>query len=118
MEVLRRTLVMDVPGFVRLLKRQTMSGADCWNSVPAEREELTPHMIAKHSEIIVLSNDFLPQKFSAIAPVIGVCATQLQWIVQTVLKHGAKRREQADCLPDSLSASDAACRPGDQQVFS
>jgi hypothetical protein len=118
MEVLRRTLVMDVPGFVRLLKRHTMSGADCWNSVPAEREELTPHMIAKHSEIIVLSDDFLPQKFSAIAPVISVCATQLQWIAQTDLKHGAKRREQADCLLDSLSASDAACRPGDQQVFS
>jgi hypothetical protein len=95
-----------------------MNGADCWNSVAAEYEVLKSPIIAKHSEIITFSNDVLPYKFSAIAPVISVCATQLRWIAQTVVKQGAQRREQADCLPDSLSASDAACRPGDQQVYS
>jgi hypothetical protein len=90
MEVLRRTLVMDVSGFVRLLKHPAMNGADCWYSAPAEYEVLRPHMFAKHSEAPSFLNGLVPDKFSANAAVISGCTAHPPWIVQAVIEHGAQ----------------------------
>lgn len=107
---------MDVPGFVRLLKRQDLNSEVWWDSSPDVYTAFKSQTIGMFPELRGFIENLLPSEFGNTAFGISGATTNPKLIAQAVLENPEPWRGYIVSLPVSMSCADKARRLYEQVV--
>jgi transaldolase len=107
---------MEVPGFARLLKRNTVDSELWWDSSPTIYGAFKDRMITKYPSMFDVIESWLPDNFSASQSGLSGATTNPRLVARAVLEDPQQWQDFADSLPSQMTDSDKARQLYDQVI--
>lgn len=107
---------MEVPGFARLLKHNTVDSELWWDSSPTIYGAFKDRMITKYPSMFDLIESWLPDNFSAGQSGLSGATTNPRLVARAVLEDPQRWQRFTDSLPSPMTACDKARQLYDQVI--
>jgi transaldolase len=107
---------MEVPGFARLLKQNTVDSEVWWDSSPTIYSAFKDRMIMKYPSMFNLIESWLPDNFSASQSGLSGATTNPRLVAWAVLEDPRPWQDFTDSLPPQMAESEKARQLYDQVI--
>ncbi|MFJ3487235.1 transaldolase family protein [Pseudomonas sp. NPDC090202] len=104
----QKDLLMDVPGFARLLKQHTVDSEVWWDSSPALYGDYKTKLIQQYPDMFDAIESLLPDNFIGALSGISGATTNPGLISRAIVEQPRQWQSYIDTLPTGLSCQDKA----------
>jgi transaldolase len=107
---------MEVPGFARLLKKNTVDSELWWDSSPTIYGAFKDRMISQYPSMFDVIESWLPDNFSASQSGLSGATTNPRLVARAVLEDSQQWQEFTDSFSSQMTDSDKARQLYDQVI--
>lgn len=107
---------MEVPGFARLLKKNTVDSELWWDSSPTIYGAFKDRMISQYPSMFDVIESWLPDNFSASQSGLSGATTNPRLVARAVLEDSQQWQEFTDSFSSQVTDSDKARQLYDQVI--